>query len=143
MLVLTKKQYEIEEPIVLNDENGNEIYKFNMTITPDEKLKIRDIIFSESDVKNGRQLDKLEKEGKTEEYIQLEAKVLEEAKERQEKFEEICFKEHRESFKNMAGVAKYEEMVEMLFDFFVKTFADKKLEQINSMSTHLKKITSK
>lgn len=142
MLVLTKKQYEIEEPIILKDENGNEIYKFEMKITPEEKLKIRDMIFSESDVKNGRKLDKLEKEGKIKEYIELEAKVLEEAQKRQEKFEEICFKEHREPFRNVAG-AKYEEMVEMLFDFFVKTFADKKLEQINSMSTHLKKITSK
>jgi len=142
MLVLTKKQYEIEEPIILNDENGNEIYKFDMKITPEEKLKIRDLIFSDSDVKNGRLLKKLEKEGKNEEYIKLEAKVLEEAKERQEMFEKICFKEHKEPFKNVAG-AKYEEMIEMLFDFFVKTFADKKLEQINSMTTHLKKITNK
>lgn len=142
MLVLTKKQYEIEEPIILNDENGNEIYQFDMKITPEEKLEIRNIIFSESDVKNGRKLEKLEKEGKTEEYIKLEAKVLNEAKERQEKFEKICFKEHREPFRSVAG-AKYEEMVEILFDFFVKTFADKKLEQINSMSTHLKRITNK
>lgn len=142
MLVLTKKQYEIEESIILNDELGNEIYKFEMKITPEEKMRIRDIIFSESDVENGRKLNKLEKEGKTEEYIELEAKVLEDAKNRQEEFEKLCFKEHRDPFKKVAG-AKYEEMVEMLFDFFVKTFADKKLEQINSMNTHLRKITSK
>lgn len=142
MLTLTRKEYEIEEPIVLKDENGNNIYEFDMKITSEEMEQLKNLIFDERDVKNGRKLSKLELEGKIEEYEELEAKVLENAQERQEKIEKICFKEHRESFKKVAGEYKYNEMVEMIFDFFVKTFADKKSQQINTMSSHLKKISN-
>ena len=142
MLTLTRKEYEIEEPIVLKDEKGNNIYQFDMKITSDEMEQLKNLIFDERDVKNGRKLSKLELEGKIEEYEELEAKVLENAQERQEKIEKICFKEHRESFKKVAGEYKYNEMVEMIFDFFVKTFADKKSQQINTMSSHLKKISN-
>ena len=142
MLTLTRKEYEIEEPIVLKDEKGDNIYQFDMKITSEEMEQLKNLIFDERDVKNGRKLSKLELEGKIEEYEELEAKVLENAQERQEKIEKICFKEHRESFKKVAGEYKYNEMVEMIFDFFVKTFADKKSQQINTMSSHLKKISN-
>ena len=142
MLTLTRKEYEIEEPIVLKNENGDTIYQFDMKITSDEMEQLKNLIFDERDVKNGRKLSKLELEGKIEEYEELEAKVLENAQERQEKIEKICFKEHRESFKKVAGEYKYNEMVEIIFDFFVKTFADKKSQQINTMSSHLKKISN-
>lgn len=142
MLTLTRKEYEIEEPIVLKNENGDTIYQFDMKITSEEMEQLKNLIFDERDVKNGRKLSKLELEGKIEEYEELEAKVLENAQERQEKIEKICFKEHRESFKKVAGEYKYNEMVEMIFDFFVKTFADKKSQQINTMSSHLKKISN-
>ena len=142
MLTLTRKEYEIEEPIVLKNENGDTIYQFNMKLTSEEMEQLKNLIFDERDVKNGRKLSKLELEGKIEEYEELEAKVLENAQERQEKIEKICFKEHRESFKKVAGEYKYNEMVEMIFDFFVKTFADKKSQQINTMSSHLKKISN-
>ena len=143
MLTLTRKKYEIEEQIVLNDEHGNNLYEFMMQITSDEMEEIKKIIFDENDIKNGRKLSKLEISGNEEEYEELEAKVLENAKERQEKLEKICFKEHRLPFKETAGEYKYTEMVEMIFDFFVKTFADKKYQQINTMNTHLKKISNK
>ena len=142
MLTLTRKEYEIEEPIVLKNENGDTIYQFDMKITSEEMEQLKNLIFDERDVKNGRKLSKLELEGKIEEYEELEAKVLENAQERQEKIEKICFKEHRESYKKVAGEYKYNEMVEMIFDFFVKTFADKKSQQINTMSSHLKKISN-
>lgn len=142
MLTLTRKQYEIEEEIQLNDENGNLLYNFKMQITPDEMKEIKDLIFNEKDVKNGRKLSKLETSGNIEEYEELEAKVLENAKERQEKFERICFKEHRDAFKMKAGEYKYLEMVDMLFNFFVETFANQQIKQINIMNTHLKKITN-
>ena len=142
MLTLTRKEYEIEEPIVLKNENGDTIYQFDMKITSEEMEQLKNLIFDERDVKNGRKLSKLELEGKIEEYEELEAKVLENAQERQEKIEKICFKEHRESFKKVAGEYKYNEMVEIIFDFFVKTFADKKSQQINTMSSHLKKISN-
>lgn len=141
MLTLTRKKYEIEEPIRLEDENSNLLYEFTMQITAEEKNRIRDLIFSQEDVKDGRNLSKLEREGKIDEMNELEFQILEKAKKRQEEFEDICFKEHKELFKEKAG-AKYEEMVEMLFDFFVKAFADKRISQINTINSHLRKITN-
>ena len=143
MLTLTRKEYEIEETIQLKDENDNILYEFIMKITSDEMEVIKNLIFDETDIKNGRKLSKLEQSNSIEEYEQLEAKVLEKAKERQEKMEKIWFKEHRESFREMAGEYKYLEMVDMLFDFFVQTFVDKKSQQLNTMNTHLKKISNR
>ena len=71
MIKLTRKQYEIEEPIQVMDENGNLLVDYTVKITPDEKLRIRDLIFDEQDLKNGRMLSKLEKENKMDEYIDL------------------------------------------------------------------------
>lgn len=143
MLTLTRKKYEIEEPIQLKDEKDNLLYEFKMQITPEEMEKIKNIIFDENDKKNGKKLSSLELSGNIEKYDELEAKVLEDARKRQEQFEKICFKEHQEPFKNVAGEYKYNEMVEMLFDFFIQTFVEKKSQQINTMSSHLRKISNK
>ena len=143
MITLTRKKYEIEEPIQVKGEDGSLLVDYMMKITPEEKLKIRDIIFDEEDVKNGRLMDKLQKERNTEELEKLEAKVLKNAQERQEKFEKIVFKEERENIKEKAGLSVYIDLVDMLFDFFVKTFVDKKASQINTMTSHLRKISSK
>ena len=142
MLTLTKKEYELEEKVQVNDEKGNIIYEFTMQITPEEMKELKDLIFDEDDVKNGRKMAKLEKEGNIEGLEEMEAKVIENARNRQERLEEICFKEHREEFKDKAGEYKYLEMVEMMFDFFVKTFADQRAKQINTMSSHLRKISN-
>ena len=142
MLTLTKKEYELEEKVQVNDEQGNVIYEFTMQITPEEMKELKDLIFDEDDVKNGRKMAKLEKEGNIEGLEQMEAKVIENARKRQERLEEICFKEHREEFKQKAGEYKYLEMVELMFDFFVKTFADQRAKQINTMSSHLRKISN-
>ena len=143
MITLTRKKYEIEEPIQVKGEDGSLLVDYVMKITPEEKLKIRDIIFDEEDVKNGRLMDKLQKEKNTDELEKLEAKVLKNAQERQEKFEKIVFKEERENIKEKAGESVYIDLVDMLFDFFVKTFVDKKASQINTMTSHLRKISSK
>lgn len=142
MLTLTRKKYELEEKIQVNDENGNVIYEFMMQITPEEMKELRDLIFDESDIKNGRKMSKLQNSGDIDGLEQLEAKVLENARKRQNRLEEICFKEHRESFKEKVGEYKYLEMVDMIFDFFVKTFADQRAKQINTTSTHLRKISN-
>lgn len=142
MLTLTKKQFELEEKVQVNDEQGNVIYEFTMQITPEEMKELRELIFDETDVKNGRMMSKLQTEGKIEELEDLEAKVLDNARNRQERLEQICFKEHREEFKEKAGEYKYLEMVEMMFDFFVKTFADQRAKQVNTMSSHLRKISN-
>lgn len=140
MLTLTKKQYEVEEPVQLKDEQDNVIYEFTMKITPDEMKELKELIFSENDVKNGRKLAKLDPT--SDEYADLEAKVLDDAKKRQNRMEEICFKEHKEEFKEKAGEYKYLEMVELIYNFFVETFADQRAKQINTMSSHLRKISN-
>ena len=132
MLTLTKKEYEIEEPIQVKDEKGNLIVNYIMQITPEEHLEIRNLLFDEQDVKDGRKLSKLEKEERFDDYEELEAKVLKRAKERQENFENIIFKEEKDNIKEKAGESVYLDIVEMLFDFFVKTFADKRSKQVNT-----------
>ena len=143
MIKLTRKQYEIEEPIQVQDENGNLLVDYTVKITPEEKLKIRNIIFDEQDVKDGRTLSKLEQEGKTNEYEELESKVLERAKARQEEFEQIVFKEQREIIKANAGEAIYLDLVDMMFDFFANAFVEKRISQMNTLTTNLRKITNK
>ena len=143
MIKLTRKQYEIEEPIQVEDESGNLLVDYIVKITPEEKLQIRDIIFDEQDVKDGRKLAKLEKEGKTDEYELLENDVLERAKARQEKFEKIVFKEERKNIKQKAGESIYLDLVDTMFDFFVNAFVDKRVSQMNTLTTSLRKISNK
>ena len=140
MLTLTKKEYEVEEPVQLKDEQDNIIYEFTMQITPDEMKELKDLIFDDKDVKNGRKLAKLDSD--SDEYEELEAKVLDNAKKRQERLEEICFKEHREEFKEKAGEYKYLEMVEIIYDFFFETFVEQRAKQVNTMTSSLKKISN-
>lgn len=143
MIKLTRKKYEIEEPIQVKDEEGNLLVDYTVRITPEEKLKIKNLIFDEQDVKDGRLLSKLEQEGKTNEYEELESKVLERAKARQEGFEQIVFKEERENIKQKAGESIYLDLVDMMFDFFANAFVEKRILQMNTLTTNLRKITSK
>lgn len=143
MLTLTRKKYEIEEPIKVQDEEGNLLVDYTVRITPEEKLRIKNLIFDEQDVKDGRTMSKLEQEGKTSEYEELESKVLERAKARQEEFEQIVFKEQREIIKANAGESIYLDLVDMMFDFFVNAFVEKRISQMNTLTTNLRKITNK
>lgn len=143
MIKLTRKQYEIEEPIQVTDENGNLLVEYTVRITPEEKIQIRDIIFDEQDVKDGRKLAKLEKEGKADEYETLESNILERAKARQDKFEQIVFKDEIENIKKNAGESIYLDLVDMMFNFFVNAFVDKRMSQMNTLTTSLRKISNK
>lgn len=143
MLTLTRKKYEIEESIQVQDEEGNLLVDYTVRITPEEKLKIKNIIFNEQDFKDGRMLSKLEQEGKINEYEELESKVLESAKARQEEFEQIVFKEQREIIKAKAGESIYLDLVDMMYDFFANAFVEKRISQMNTLTTNLRKITNK
>ena len=143
MLTLTRKKYEIEEPIRVKDEEGNLLVDYTVRITPEEKLRIKNLIFDEQDVKDGRMMSKLEQEGKTIEYEELESKVLDRAKARQEEFEQIVFKEQREIIKANAGEAIYLDLVDMMFDFFANAFVEKRISQMNTLTTNLRKITNR
>ena len=143
MLTLTRKKYEIEEPIQVKDEEGNLLVDYTVRITPEEKLRIKNLIFDEQDVKDGRMMSKLEQEGKINEYEELESKVLESAKARQEEFEQIVFKEQREIIKAKAGESIYLDLVDMMFDFFANAFVEKRISQMNTLTTNLRKITNR
>lgn len=143
MLTLTRKKYEIEEPIQVKDEEGNILVDYVVRVTPDEKLKIKNIIFNEQDIKDGRLMSKLENEGKTEEYEKLENKVLEKAKARQEEFENIIFKDQKEVIKEKTGESIYLDLVDMMFDFFVNAFVEKRVSQMNTLTTNLKRISNR
>ena len=143
MLTLTRKKYEIEEPIQVKDEEGNLLVDYTVRITPEEKLRIKNLIFDEQDVKDGRMMSKLEQEGKTIEYEELESKVLDRAKARQEEFEQIVFKEGREIIKAKAGESIYLDLVDMMFDFFANAFVEKRISQMNTLTTSLRKISNK
>ena len=95
------------------------------------------------DVKNGRLLSKLEREGKIEEYNELENKVLEKAKARQEEFEKIVFKEERENIKTKAGESIYLDLVDTMFSFFANAFVEKRISQMSTLTTNLRKISGK
>ena len=143
MLTLTRKKYEVEESVKIQDEVGNILVDYTIRITPEEKLRIRNLIFDEQDVKDGRMLSKLEQEGKTSEYEELENKVLERAKARQEEFEEILFKDQKEIIKSKAGELTYLDLVDKMFDFFANAFVEKRIAQMNTLTTNLRKISNK
>ena len=143
MITLTRKKYEIEEPIQIKGEDGSLLVDYIMKITPEEKLEIRDLIFDKQDVKDGRLMSKLESEKNIDEVEQLEEKILERAKARQEKFENIVYKEQREIIKSKVGEYLYLDLVDSVFNFFVEAFVDKKAAQINTITTSLRKITGK
>ena len=125
MLIIKSKEFEVEEDIVFTDKEDKELYKFKMQITPDEFIEIKKIIFNEELVK--------EKD---------EKKIEEIAKKNQVRFEDICFKEHKEKCKEL-GEASYLEMVEVIYDFFWKKFIKKTSARANTMISDLKKIGMK
>lgn len=126
MLVITKNKYEIEEPVKALGENEEILYEFTMQITPEEMGKIKKILLEEP-FKIAQKDDKKE--------------IYEDSLKLQEQFEEIIFKEHKETFKEKCGEYKYSEMVDLIYDFFMKAFIEKKTNHINTMNTNLKKIT--
>lgn len=137
MLVLTRKKYEIEEPIRLEDENGNVLYELTMQITDDEMLEIKKILFSDAESRKKEYLKaSIEQKKKMEENLDTEIK------EKSEDFERICFKEHREKLKDLAGEYKYGELVESVMYFFINFFVEKQIKPLNTGIMSLKKIMS-
>ena len=134
MLVLTTKKFEIEEPVKALNEEGETLYEFVMQLTSDEVQQIQELIFDK------KSLELAQKKVSDEEKEQVEKELLERALENQVKFEDICFKEHKEPFKEKVGDYKYLEMVDMIFDFFWKAFIGKRVQRVNTMTLDLHKI---
>jgi hypothetical protein len=137
MLVLTSKKYEIEETIKAINEENETLYEFQMQITADEMKQLRDILFDQKSIELAK---KSAKEKDTEQKEIIDENIVKRAYEIQEQFESICFKEHKEPFKEKCGEYKYLEMVDMMYDFFMKSFIEKRATQINTITTSLAKI---
>ena len=139
MLKLTKKQYEVEEDVLLNDENGNEIYKFKIQLTVDELAKLKELMFDEKLQEKVRNLSKLEKEEKYDELNVLSEEIKKENDAVLVKFEQMVYKEHLVPFKEKAGQSYYDEMTEQIYSFFFQRFVDKRLKLVNTMTSNLRK----
>ena len=139
MLKLTKKEYEVEEDVLLNDEKGNEICKFKIQLTADELVEMKELLFDEKIQEKVRNLRKLENEENYEELSKLEAEIKKDNEETLKKFEEMVYKDHLNEFKEKAGKSYYDEMTEQIYSFFFQRFVDKRLKLVNTMNTNLRK----
>jgi len=138
MLEIKKKKYEIEEPVQLKDESDNILYQFTMQITVEELQEIKKIIFEDAE-KIKKEYSKLNFEQKEKLEKEIETKI----KEKSDRFENICFKEHKEVFKEKAGQYKYDELVENMMGFFINFFVERQLKPINTSIMNLKSIMNK
>lgn len=138
MLEIKKKKYEIEEPVQLKDESDNILYQFTMQITVEELQEIKKIIFEDAE-KIKKEYSKLNFEQKEKLEKEIETKI----KEKSDRFEDICFKEHKEVFKEKAGQYKYDELVENMMGFFINFFVERQLKPINTSIMNLKSIMNK
>ena len=113
MLKVTNKQYEIEEPIELTriDDKGQEVSEYKFTMQ---------ITSSELEELKNILFDK---ENKSDERLI-----------------EICFKEHKEEFKEKAGDYKFNEMVETIKGFLLGFFIEKQMKPLDTTITDLTKI---
>ena len=138
MLEIKKKQYEIEEQVQLKDEQDNLLYEFTMKITAEELREIKQIIFEDAE-----KIKKNYIKSSFEEREKIEKDIEEKIKEKSNRFEDICFKEHKESFREKAGQYKYDELVESMMGFFINFFVEKQLKPINTSIISLKNLMSK
>ena len=137
MLKVTNKQFEIEEPVQLtNFVDGKEevLYEFKMQITADELQELKHILF---DYTNNNIQNYLK--APSEEREEMEQKASEEIAKNDERFEDICFKEHKEEFKELAGEYKYEEMKENIQGYLISFFMEKQMSRYNTPITNLTK----
>ena len=133
MLEIKKKKYEIEEKIRLTDEKDEILYEFNMQITPEELLEIKRILFEDAE-----KLSKRYRNSNENEKEELEKEVEKGIKNKTDRFEDICFKEHKNPFKELSGQYKYEELVGEITGFFMKFFVEKQIKPLNTSITNLK-----
>ncbi len=138
MLKVTNKNYEIEEDIQLTkmvEDKEQVIYEFKMQITEDEMQELKHILFDFAK----ENLKKYYK-ASVEERKKLESQAEEDIKKNNERFIDICFKEHKEEFRKLAGEYKFNEMLEMIRDYFMDFFTKKQMSRMNIQTTNLMKI---
>lgn len=132
MIEIKKKKFEIEEDIKI-EENDNILYQFKMQITDNELLEIKKIIFEDAEKKK-REYAK----ASLEERKKIEEEIEKQVKEREDKFEKICFKEHLDKVKECCGEYKFNELIDELMGFFINFFVEKQVKPYGTMITNLK-----
>lgn len=133
MLKIQTKEYEVQEDIVIEDKDGNELYKFEMSLTADEVSEIKKLILDAESMK----LVKQQKKAKEELKDKLEDEIMERAEHNQTRFEKICLKEHQEKIKGLVSEYYYNELIDSIFNFFWNTFIKKRAAQANTMISDL------
>lgn len=140
MLKVTNKDFEIEENIQLTkiiDGKEEIIYEFVMKITESEMQELKNILF---DYSNENILEYL-KATSNEKQI-LEKKAEDEIKRNENKLVDICFKEHKDKFKSLAGEYRFNELVDNIRGFLLNFFMKKQISPLNTTITDLMKITN-
>lgn len=139
MLKLTRKQYEIDEKVVYDNEEGEVLYEFRIQLTKEELNKVKKMIFDEKIQEKVQKLSQLQTDGKLDELSELNKEIDEESKQILEEFEDIVYKEHKEPFKKVAGNDYYEAMTEKIYSFFTMKFLNERLELPSTMNSSLRK----
>lgn len=140
MLKVTSKNFEIEEKIQLTKiiEGKEEvIYEFSMQITNEEMQELKHILFDYSNNNIFKYFKATREEQK-----KLEEIATNEIEKNSERLIDICFKQHKDKFKELAGEYKFDEMVGEIRGYLMGFFMEKQISQMNTPISNLTKITS-
>jgi len=141
-MIIIKKQYEIEEPIKLVDENENILYEFKMQLTDEDVDQLENALFGEDIIKLAKKIKEMENKTLTEEE---EAKIIEMGKElnstAEDLIEKLCFKDHKDEFIRLGGVSKYNETKALIGDYLTNFFMKRQVSRINTINSDLAKIS--
>lgn len=146
MIVLNKKEYEIEETVQINKQEEKEtktLYDFKMQITSEELGKIKDLIFSDENQKAQKQIQRLKYESKYDEAEKIEAEIGSKILIGEEELKQIIFKDHLEKVLELTNDYEFEKLYGEIIAFFINAFVKEKITPLNTTLTDLAKITQK
>ena len=142
MIVLNKKDYEIEETIQITKKDEI-LYEFKMQITSEEMGKIKELIFSDENQKAQKQVSRLKYESKYEEAEKIEEEIGNKILKQEKELKDIVFKEHLIKVEENTNKYEFEKLYSEIIAFFINAFVKEKLEPLNTTITDLAKITQK
>lgn len=146
MIILNKKDYEIEETIQITKQEKKEtkvIYEFKMQITSDELGKVKELIFSEENQKAQKQIQRLKYEGKYNEAEEIETEIGSKILNQEQELKDIIFKDHFDKVKELTNDYEFEKLYSEIIAFFINAFVKEKITPLNTTLTDLQKITQK
>ena len=146
MIVLSKKDYEIEETVQINKQEDKEtktLYEFKMQITSEELGKIKDLIFSDENQKAQKQIQKLKYENKYDEAEKIETEIGNKILTQEEDLKLIIFKDSFDKVKELTNDYEFEKLYSEIIAFFINAFVKEKITPLNTTLTDLQKITQK